>query len=146
MSIESKLEALTAAVLQLTQVIAQERGNVETSRSISVPQPAAPAQPPVAPVAAAPVAAPAAAPQMPALPTFAAAPAPAAAPAANAAPFNDTQGLIQYTMGAYQAMGPEKGAKIQSVLQSLGYANINDVKPEHFAQFHQGVEALKAGA
>lgn len=144
MSIESKLEALTAAVLQLTQVIAAANASHASTGSTSVPQPAAPAQPPVA--AAVPVAAPAAAPQMPALPTFAATPAPAAAPAPSAAPFNDTQGLIQYTMGAYQAMGPEKGAKIQSVLQSLGYANINDVKPEHFAQFHQGVEALKAGA
>lgn len=143
MSIESKLEALTAAVLQLTQAIAAANVSHASTGSTSVPQPAAPVQPPVAPVAA---------PVMPALPTFAATPpAPAVAPVvaaqaapAAACPFSDTQGLIQYTMGAYQAMGPEKGAKIQSVLQSLGYANINDVKPEHFAQFHQGVEALKA--
>lgn len=144
MSIESKLEALTAAVLQLTQAITASRASAGPA---SVPQVTAPTQPPVA----APVAAPAPAVAMPAPPTFTA-PAPVAPPVvipaapASAAPFSDTQGLIQYTMGAYQAMGPEKGAKIQGVLTSLGYSNINDVKPEHFAQFHQGVEALKAGA
>lgn len=104
MSLESKIEALTAAVHQLTAVM-------QMAGSASVPQAAAPAQ-----------------------------------PHASAAPFSDTQGLIQYTMSAYQAMGPEKGARIQGVLSSLGYSNINDVKPEHFGQFHSGVEALKAGA
>lgn len=135
MSLEAKIEALTAAVIHLTQVM-------QAAQNTSAPAPVAAPTP--APVVAAPV--------MPALPTFAATPpAPAVAPvvAAQAAPavacpFSDTQGLIAYTMGAYQAMGPEKGAKIQGVLQQLGYANINDVKPEHFGSFYQGVEALKA--
>lgn len=52
--------------------------------------------------------------------------------------------MIQYVMSAYQSMGPEKGAKIQGVLGGLGYSNINDVKPEHFGNLYQGVEALKA--
>jgi hypothetical protein len=47
-------------------------------------------------------------------------------------------------MGAYKAMGAQKGAMIQTVLTGLGYQNINDVKPEHYAALHQGIEALKA--
>jgi len=47
-------------------------------------------------------------------------------------------------MGAYKAMGPQKGAQIQAVLTGLGYQNINDVKPEHYGALFQGVEQLKA--
>jgi phosphoribosylformylglycinamidine (FGAM) synthase PurS component len=47
-------------------------------------------------------------------------------------------------MGAYKALGADKGQQIQGVLTSMGYQNINDVKPEHYAQLHAGVEALKA--
>src|SRR5574343_1154449 len=99
-----------------------------------------------APVVAAPVAAPApvaAAPAMPAPPAFVA-PAPAAAPVASGAPFTDGKGLIDYVMGAYKAMGPQKRAQIQNVLTGLGYQNINDVKPEHYGALFQGVEQLKA--
>lgn len=76
---------------------------------------------------------------MPAGPSFMAAPTPAAA----TLPFNDGKGLVEYVMAAYKAMGPEKGANIQGVLVNLGYQNINDVKPEHYAQVHAGIEALK---
>lgn len=136
MSIESKLEALTAAVQQLTQAITAARGGVAGPSSVPQPavQVAAPVMPPVA--APAPVA-------MPAPPTFAA-PAPVAAPAApTGAPFTDTQGLIQYAMGVYQQLGAEKGAKIQGILQTMGHANINDIKPEQFGQFYAAVEQLK---
>lgn len=81
------------------------------------------------------------APAMPALPTFAPAPAPAAPVVA--APFTNAQGVMEYTMGAYKAMGPEKGNKIQGILQSMGVQNLNDLKPEQYAQFHQAVEQLK---
>lgn len=140
MSLEANIQTLTAAVSQLTAVL--------QSQGVSVPQTAAPVQQ----AAPAPVAVPVQQPvQMPSPPTFAVtppAPAPApvvAAPAApvSVCPFSDTNGLIQYTMSAYQAMGPQKGAGIQGVLQQLGYVNINDVKPEHFGQFYQAVEALK---
>jgi len=77
---------------------------------------------------------------MPAPPTFV---APVAAPAPTGAPFSDPKGLIDYVMGAYKALGPQKGAMIQGVLTGLGYQNINDVKPEHYAALHTGVEALK---
>jgi hypothetical protein len=138
MSLELKIEALTAAVTALTAQL--QAGNV------AAPAPVAPAPAPVvqaAPVAAAPVAAPApvaAAPAMPAPPTFV---APAPAPVATGAPFSDPKGLIDYVMGAYKALGPQKGAMIQGVLTGLGYQNINDVKPEHYAALHTGVESLK---
>ncbi len=137
--IETQIAALTAAVIELTNAI-------RASGTTTVPQDA------VAVTTAAPTVAahfaPQAAPAMPAPPTFAppafAAPAPAA-PVAPSAPFSDGQGLIAYVMAAYKEMGPAKGANIQGVLTSLGYQNINDVKPEHYAALYQGVEALKRG-
>ena len=138
MSLELKIEALTAAVTALTAQL--QAGNV------AAPAPVAPTPAPVVQAAPAPVAAPvveapvAAAPAMPAPPTFV---APAPAPAPTGAPFSDPKGLIDYVMGAYKALGPQKGAMIQGVLTGLGYQNINDVKPEHYGQLHAGVEALK---
>ena len=59
------------------------------------------------------------------------------------APFTDGKGLIDYVMASYKALGPQKGANIQGVLTGMGYQNINDVKPEHYAALYAGVEALK---
>lgn len=133
MSLESKIEALTAAVQALTAKL--ESGNIA---------PAAPVAPaPVPVVKAAPVVAPApvvAAPVMPAPPVFV---APVAAPAPAPSMFTDPKGLIDYVMGAYKALGPQKGASIQGVLVGLGYQNINDVKPEHYGDLFNGIEALK---
>jgi hypothetical protein len=135
MSLELKIEALTAAVTALTAQL--QAGNV------SAPAPVAPTPAPV--VQAAPVAAPitvsvTAAPAMPAPPSFVM-PAPVAA--GMGALFSDGKGLIDYVMGAYKALGPQKGALIQGVLTGLGYQNINDVKPEHYGALFAGVEALK---
>jgi hypothetical protein len=135
MSLELKIEALTAAVTALTAKL--------ESSNVAAPAPVAPTPAPV--VQAAPVAAPVtvsvtAAPAMPAPPSFV---MPAPAPAASGAPFTDGKGLIDYVMGAYKALGPQKGAMIQGVLTGLGYQNINDVKPEHYAALHTGVEGLK---
>jgi len=115
--------------------------------TVSAPAPVAPAPAPVvkaepAPVIAAPVVA--AAPAMPAPPSFVApSPVAAVAPVAGGAPFSDGKGLIDYVMGAYKALGAAKGAQIQTVLVSLGYQNINDVKPEHYGALFAGIEALK---
>ena len=128
MSLESKIEALTAAVVALTAKL--ESSNVTAVAHV------APAPAPV--VQAAP-----AAPQMPAPPAFVA-PAVVAAPVATGAPFTDGKGLIDYVMSSYKALGPQKGAMIQGVLVNLGYQNINDVKPEHYGALFAGVEALKA--
>ena len=138
--IETQIAALTAAVIELTNAI-------RASGTTTVPQAAVAVTTAAPPVAA--HFAPQAAPAMPAPPTFAppafAAPAPAAPAAPAGAPFSDGQGLIAYVMAAYKEMGPAKGANIQGVLTSLGYQNINDVKPEHYAALYQGVEALKRG-
>lgn len=141
MSLEAKIEALTQAVQALTAQL--QSSNVAAPAPVAQPEPVKPA-PVAAPVveAPAPVAAPvAAAPAMPAPPAFV---APVAAPAPTGAPFTDPKGLIDYVMGAYKALGPQKGAMIQGVLTGLGYQNINDVKPEHYGQLFAGVEALKA--
>jgi len=140
MSLELKIEALTAAVVALTAKL--------ESSNVAAPAPVAPAPAPVVQAAPAPVAAPvvdtpapvAAAPAMPAPPTFT---APVAALAPTGAPFTDGKGLIDYVMSAYKALGPQKGAQIQGVLTGMGYQNINDVKPEHYGALFAGVEALK---
>lgn len=115
--------------------------------TVSAPAPVAPAPAPVVQAAPAPVAAPVivsavTAPAMPAPPAFVAV-APVAAPVSAGAPFSDGKGLIDYVMGAYKALGPQKGAGIQGVLTGLGYQNINDVKPEHYPALFAGIEALK---
>lgn len=146
MSIESKIEALTAAVTALTQAIAAnpQPTVVGTLRTDNLPLPVptaaaqvvAPVQPPVtAPVAAA----------MPALPTFAVPTVPVveAAPVAKA-PFVDIKGLIFWVMEQYKNLGPVKGAQIQNVLAGLGVSNVNDVPSDKFLALYQGVEALKA--
>jgi hypothetical protein len=136
MSLENKIEALTAAVVALTAKL--------ESSNVAAPAPVAPTPAPVvqaAPVAPAPSPV-AAAPAMPAPPSFVA-PAPAPAPAAGGAPFSNPKGLIDFVMASYNALGPQKGALIQGVLTGLGYQNINDVKPEHYGQLFAGVKALK---
>jgi hypothetical protein len=138
MSLEQKIDALTAAVVALTAKL--ESSNVAAPAHVA-PTPAPVVQAALAPVAP-PVAPPvAAAPAMPAPPSFV---APATVTvSATGAPFTDGKGLIDYVMNAYKALGPQKGALIQGVLTGLGYQNINDVKPEHYAALHTGVEALK---
>ena len=141
MSLENKIEALTAAVVALTAKL--------ESSNVAAPAPVAPAPALVVQAAPAPVAA---APVMPAPPTFTpAAMAPAMNPlhtatatsTTSSAPFTDPKGLIGYVMDSYKTLGPQKGALIQGVLTGLGYQNINDVKPEHYAALFSGVEALK---
>lgn len=130
MSLESKIEALTAAVQALTAKL--EFGNVAPAAPVVESAPAATPVVKSAPVVAAP--------QMPAPPVFV---APVAAPAPAPSMFTDPKGLIDYVMGAYKTLGPQKGASIQGVLVGLGYQNINDVKPEHYGDLFNGIEALK---
>jgi len=136
MSLESKIEALTAAVIALTAKLESSNVAAPAPQVITTAAPAAPVTLTVS--APAPVAAPVVA--MPAPPSFAPV-APAPAPAG--APFSDPKGLIDYVMSSYKALGPQKGAQIQTVLTNLGYGNINDVKPEHYGALFAGVEALK---
>lgn len=142
MSLESKIDALTAAVIALTAKL-EAAPVAAVPPTPAAPTPSAPAPAPVVSAApAAPIAA-APAPAMPAPPTFEA-PAAPAAPAATGAPFSDGKGLIDYVMSSYKTLGPAKGAQMQGVLTGLGYQNINDVKPEHYSALYAGIEALKA--
>jgi hypothetical protein len=144
MSLELKIESLIVAINTLTVAI-NERGTHASIAPVVTPAPVpAPVAAPVvvatpAPVAAA-IVAPVAAPVMPAPPTFI---APVAVSVTTGAPFNDPKGLIEFVMTSYKNLGPAKGAGIQGVLTGLGYQNINDVKPEHYAALFSGIEALK---
>jgi len=141
MSLEAKIEALTAAVVALTAKL-DAVPVAAVPPTPAAPTPSAPAPAPVESAAPAPAAAsPSSAPVMPPPPTFQ---APAAAPAAAGAPFTDGKGLIDYVMSSYKVLGPQKGAQMQGVLTGLGYQNINEVKPEHYAALYAGIEALKA--
>lgn len=151
MSIEQKIDALTAAIAALTAAIA--------ARPAVVAQPVeAPAKktaqldevtervikPAVAQLATAmeadgfkPTA-----PVMPPPPTFVA----PVEPPKPAARFADPKGMIQYVTEAYKAMGPAKGARIQEVIASLGVSNINEIAIEQYGALYAGVEALRNGA
>ena len=140
MSLEAKIETLSVLIGELIKTL--DKSN---ATSVTPPVAPAPAVVPAAPVAApVPVATPApvvvAAPVMPPPPVFASAPT----PAANALPFSDSTSLVSYVMGVYRQIGAAKGAGIQNVLTSLGASNLTDVKPEQYAAFHAGIEALKA--
>ena len=154
MSLEAKIEALTAAVANLTQVIvkieaAGMQGNAPSATPVpaSVVTPTAPAPAPMAPVVPTPAAA---SPSnvMPPPPSFAppVAPPVAAAPAPTGVPFNDAKGLMTYAMALYQALGPQKGAQIQDAMRSLGIQNINETKPEQYAALYNAFEQLKGAA
>ena len=129
--LELKIESLTAAINTLIDTINKQGTH-------------APIAPIAAPVVAAPVpvAAPVAAPVMPTAPTFEIPQAVTQIPQGGA-PFSDPKGLIDFVMTSYKNLGPVKGAGIQGVLTGLGYQNINDVKPEHYAALFSGIEALK---
>jgi len=135
MSIESKIDALTAAVLALT---AQLQSAAPAAPSYAPPAAQA-TIPPSPPLPAAPVATPA----MPAPPTWAP-PAPAA-PAG--APFDSPQGLIDYATAAFHALEGQaagKGASIENVVKQFGLAALTDLPPAGYAAFYAAVEALKA--
>ncbi len=138
MTLEAKIDANTAAILKLIAVLESKQQVTAAPVAPVVAQ----TVPVVAPASTAVEVKPELVSAMPSLPTFTA-PVAQVAPT-NAAPFTDSKGLIEYVMKAYQAMGAEKGAKIQGVLVSLGHQNINDVKPEQYGALYAGVEALKA--
>lgn len=121
MTIEAQLERIADALESLTGAM-----NAEAAT------PAAPVETP----------APMPTTQAPAAPSFAQ-PAATEQPATTA-PFANVAELTAFVMQEYQAMGAEKGAGIQSILQKHNYNNINDVQPQHFAAIKADIEALKA--
>lgn len=136
--LEQKLDELVTAINALVAALNAKAAHAPAP--VAAPM-VAPAPAPVIPPAPAPVAPPVQPPAMPAPPTFS---APAPAPVASGVPFSDQKGLVTYVMGAYQSMGPQKGAQIQQVLLQMGCQSINEVKPEQYAALYAGVEALKA--
>ena len=144
MSLENNLASIAKSLELIAAALTQKNAN---------PTPvAAPAQPVSVPVAAVPAPVAVAAPVMPALPVFQApvpvvtpAPAPVAAPvqAPTPSPFADKNAMMDFVMTSYRALGAEKGAKIQDVLTTIGYKNINDVPVEKWADLKAGVEGLK---
>jgi hypothetical protein len=133
--LESKTVPAQAPVAQAAQPEEKAKPKVDKApkveSTLTAPAPTAPAPTPV-PVASAPA--------MPAPPVFEA-PAPAA-PAG--VPFTDAKGMMSYVVTSYNELGKEKGAQIQGVLTTLGYHNINDIKPEHYSALYAGIEALKS--
>lgn len=127
---DSTIQMIAQAVIANTKVIQSLIDALPHDAKVAVAEIASPTPAP----APAPVA-------MPAPPVFAAqVPTPAQG---SAAPFTDVKGMIDYVMGVYRELGPQKGALIQNVLTGLGYQNINDVTPEHYSALFQGVEQLK---
>lgn len=148
MSLELKIESLTAAINTLIDVINKQGTQAPVAPMVAPVAftQAAPTVAALAPTIVQAVVAPSAPVvsgtpvAMPAPPTFMA-PAPVAAVAG--APFSDPKGLIEFVMTSYKNLGSAKGAGIQGVLTGLGYQNINDVKAEHYAALFAGIEALK---
>ncbi len=155
MSLEAHIQELTAAVKALVTAIASidvggdavgdaveptapKRGRKKDAPEVAAPaaSPSVPALPPGFQPFTPP--APPAAPAMPVPPTFVAPPAPQQA----GIPFSDGASLLKWVMEKYKALGPVKGASIQKVINDLGYSNVNDIKPAHYADFHAKVEAL----
>jgi hypothetical protein len=149
--IQSLVDHLPAEMREKVASVVSPVAPVVAPVAVVIPKPApiqaAPVMATPAPVviaAPAPVVVSPSSPVMPAPPAFMAAPVVASAPAAFiVARFTDGKGLIDYVMSAYKALGAAKGANIQGVLTGMGYQNINDVKPEHYAALFAGVEALK---
>ena len=128
MSLESKIDKLTTTIETL--IAAMESSSV-AKPTVTKKVEEAPKVEPVAEPTPEPVAEPTPEPVV------------EAAPVQSDAPFSDSQGLTTYVMSRYKALGAEKGASIQGVLQQLGYNNINDVKPEHYGDLYKGCEAIQ---
>ena len=151
MTLENNLERIAVSLEAIAAALSAKAAPVASA-------PAAPvvvATPVVAPaIVAAPVALPVVTPAptpMPPAPVFTqAAPIPVAhvmpvavpTPVA-ASPFNDKAAMMDYVVSSYKALGPEKGARIQEVLNGMGVQNINEVAPERWGELKAGIEALK---
>ena len=141
MSLENNLASIAKSLELIATALTAKNANPTpiTAPAQPVPVPAQPAPTgvnPFAPVVVAPV--------MPALPVATPVPAPVVAPVqAPTPPFADKNAMMDWIMTSYRALGAEKGAKIQDVLTTIGYKNINDVPVEKWADLKAGIEGLK---
>ena len=156
MSLENNLASIAKSLELIAAALTAKNANpTPITAPITTPI-TAPAQPVSVPVAAVPAPV-VAAPVMPTLPVFTpAAPTPtapvmaiptpvavAAPTPVSASPFSDKNAMMDWIMTSYRTLGAEKGAKIQDVLTTIGYKNINDVPVEKWADLKAGVEGLK---
>lgn len=127
MPLENDIQALTAAVAQLTAVMSQQASAPATATPSFTPPPqAAPTQMPTPPFNPGP---------------------PQTTPSAPPLPFNDSKGLVEYVTAAYYAMEaqrPGKGQGVSSVVTSMGVQEAGQITPDKFAAFYQMIETLKA--
>ena len=141
--IESDLSRIATALELIAVALSDKpaKKTKDTPVAVQAPVPA----PVVNPVVVAPV--------MPAAPfpvvaPVAAAPAPVVAPvvaapvATSSTVFASKEEMTQFVINSYRALGAEKGAMIQGVLTTMGYANINDVDPARWGELKAGIEAL----
>ena len=151
MTIESNLQSIAESLASIATYLTTNK-NVQNAPTIT-PDQVVPSGSPVIGhvVTASAVAVPVPSPMvMPAVPVFTPAAsippvtvASAAPMTATTAPFDSKQSMMDYVLATYKALGAEKGAKIQNVLVSMGYNNINDVPSEKWADMKVGIEALK---
>lgn len=138
--IESDLSRIATALELIAAALSAKpvKAAKDTPAPVAVQAPVP--TPVVTPVVAAPV--------MPAAPFPVAATPVAVVPvvAAPVAPvataFSSKEEMTQFVINSYRALGAEKGALIQGVLTSMGYANINDVDPARWGELKAGIEAL----
>jgi hypothetical protein len=147
MTIEKTFERIATALESIAASLNAKNANPTPAPAID--------QSVAAPVVVAPVAPNVvAAPIMPPAPVFAPAPIPAApvmvtpTPEVSAAPvtaaaFPSKQAMTDFVIASYKALGPVTGAKIQQVLEGIGYKNINDVPEAQWGALKAGIEALK---
>ena len=147
MTIENNLASIAKSLELIAAALTTKNAN-----PTPIPVTAQPAAVPVAPAPVVPVAQTPTPFAIPAPPVFQApapvatpAPAPVAAPvqAVSPSPFADKNAMMDFVLSSYKALGSEKGAKIQDVLTTIGYKNINDVPVEKWADLKAGIEALK---
>ena len=143
MSLENNLASIAKSLELIAAALTQKNAN---------PTPiTAPAQPVSVPVAAVPAPVVAVSVMLVLLvfqafvPVVTPVPAPVVAPvqAPTPSPFADKNAMMDFVMTSYRALGAEKGAKIQDVLTTIGYKNINDVPVEKWADLKAGIEGLK---
>lgn len=144
MSLENNIASIAESLkIIATYLTATKTEQIATPVIQTTPVPVVAAHVVVASPAAAPVVAPSV---MPAPPVFTAPVAVApvvSAPVAAAPVFASKNEMMDFVLSSYKALGAEKGAKIQDVLVSIGYKNINDVPEAQWGQLKTGIEALK---
>ena len=141
MSIESDLSSIAKSLALIADLLTVKTAQsaVAASPMVTEPYKAVETKPVVVEAAPTPNAQPAPTPVAPVTVT----PTPVVtAPAAPVTASLSKEQFMSEIMAVYKALGPVKGAAIQQVLTSMGAVNINDIKPEQYADVIAQVKAL----